>query len=434
MLKRILVLFLVLSLASAVTLEKSVEGESVLKEGEMVTVSLELQSDKSLQLLSLVDTIPYNFEPVNYPASCAEEGRELRCGYDIRIDTFSISYQLAAVESGKNIRIPGATLRYVNPETEVEESVVSNDIERQFFVGLPKISLNLTNFREDGLPSDGKILPNTEVSIVLQVKNPGSIDAQNLSLEVTSPLFSEEKSLATLRPDASTSFLLTGRAPSISQFSEGENSIAVMAAWTDVGGRSYAPAMESESFSFVRPDLFVTRDVEVKWKKEELLKPFISVAVEMENDGGAEADISLAQQLPETTELAVPAKGYIQDNVWRLEEKIGSGETKRFSIMIPTEKGTVDVPPLNVDYSDGRGNAYERVVIKTEEVEVEKTIWAILYKAAVEPLGDKAMPLAAVLLAFSLLSLYKVRNPPVMVASAAMAVLSALVLYTWYAV
>lgn len=433
MLKRILVLFLVLSLVHAVSLEKKVEGSSVLAEGDSLNVRIALESDSSLKLISLEDSIPQGFSARNYPSSCDVEGDTLRCEYDIQIDTFSISYQLIASDSGRNIRISGATLKYVNPETQVDESVVSNDIETAFFIGLPKIFLNLTNFQVDGA-SKSEVLPEAVASVVLQVKNTGSIDAENVSISITSPLFSETKKLDILRPDASTSFKLTKTAPQIASFSEGEATISVIASWTDLGKRQYAPAQDALQFVFVRPKLFVTRDVDVKWKKDEILKPFIQISVELENTGSAVANADIAQELPPSTEPAVTTQGFIENNVWKLGVDVEPGEKKRISIMVPAEKGKVDIPPLNVDYVDARNNIYERSIVETEEIEVEKSVWAMVYQAVVEPIGEKGVYAAGIIFLAALLLLSRLRNPPVMVALAVVAVVCALILYTWYVV
>jgi len=374
-----LLLLLLLSQVWALTVTKEVSGPELVDVNETLQVSIEVESDEPFLLERVEDEIPLHFVAVDFPSGCEQTGGELVCNFGYEVDRAVVNYRLRSVDVGYGV--------FGSPRVYYEGGVKTADYLRPYFVGRPKVDLNLEG--------NSTLLPGEDVVVSVELSNPGAkpLPVVVLTLNYTGGSLEEELSLS---PGESLrkSYVL-GKAGK-----EGGMDITATASW----GNS---STEKEfSVLYIYPEITVERKVAPIWRVEEgELRGRVLVTYRLSNRGTASGNASFLSG--RSLELS-------------------PGETK-----VVREVFSAKAPAEKVSITDARGSSYGTFYFPEETPELKKGFLALLYEGV-----GSSIPswLLLALLAGSLFFSTRFDNPTIKAGFFLLALVSAVLLYSQYSV
>ncbi len=374
----LLALFLLGFALAAPSVTKDVGGTSLLDFGDKLNVNLSFSGEG---LVTLRDPIPEEFSLLTAPALCTYSVGELVC--DLKgVELERISYTLVAVSMGERIIFERAMLDYT--DGAVTSTTVSNDIETIYQVGYPRINTTSTVLTINGEKKGLEVFPNSEIGLLVGLKNVGATEAKTIKAEIEHPsdwaiTGAKTVRFGSIKPGESVTASYSFKAPDISKLEAGQVSLQLQLSWYDNLKNNTIEGTEQFTLTQVKPDVRIQRTLSFEWKKEgELLdmngtlEPFVHITYTVENLGNAKAYLSIEQELPQLSGLSgdwgVPLQVEVEPE----------GKITR-SISGKTDEATVVVPAARATVQDEVGNDYPEFSFDSENVEIGSTLWSTLF-------------------------------------------------------
>mgnify|MGYP000461291002 CR=1 FL=1 len=317
--------------AMALTLQKTVTGAELVDLNDSLQVVLTIESQEPVRLESLTDPVPAHFMAVAYPSSCQPDESQLVCnmGQDFS-GTTTLTYSLVAVSTGYGL-IGGPTLTY-------EGGVKTTDFFRQYFVGKPRISLELEG--------ETTFLPGTPVIQAVLLRNTGVRAVNDARVEVTAGNFSLSRTFS-LNPEEMLRLSLElGNAPNT-----GTTKLEARVIWTN------QTTATSRTLLFVSPGMEATRTVTTHWQRDSQggqLQSQVKAVYQVKNNGTALGNFTFS-----------------------------SGES---FILEPGERRTVEqiypdkAPAVKLSLRDRQGTVHASLTFPEETPEAKKGFFVLLYE------------------------------------------------------
>ncbi len=389
-------LLVLLPLAGAVDVKKTVEGQTLLGFGESLNVTVKIDTEtRLLKLNQLTDPVPEGFAAsITETSYCSQKDAVVTCDFGAATvnGTYEVNYELVAISPVEKVPIKKAALHYTDPETPAFQlTKSSNSISELYAIGPPMINLTKAVI-VDGtvVVKELEVLPNSRIRIEFRLQNTGAIDAEEVGLSVTPPtgwsLSRTPESGFVLGAGESRLISVELSGPPMEKFSSGATSeISAIVTWSG-GKRTYSPVETRITLTQVRPQLVATRSASIDWKLVNgngngngSLEPQFSLSFELKNTGTSTAIVGVGQEPP-----AAGVSNVVKSNTAAWSEiEVKAGATKKL-----TMSGTVDkevqkfiiIPAATISYSDSKGNLYPYPAPPgTFELKVSKGIFETIF-------------------------------------------------------
>lgn len=386
-------LLVLLPLAGAVDVKKTVEGQTLLGFGESLNVTVKIDTETQLlKLNQLTDPVPEGFAAsITETSYCSAKESVVTCDFGAATvnGTYAVSYELVAISPVEKVPIKKATLHYTDPETPTFQlTKSSNSISELYAIGPPMINLTKAVIVDGTIVKELEVLPNSRIKIEFRLQNTGAIDAEEVGLSVTPPtgwsLSRTPETGFTLGAGESRLISVELSGPPMEKFQSGAASeISAIATWSG-GNRTYSPVETRITLTQVRPELVATRSASMDWKllngnKNGSLEPQFSVSFELRNTGTSTAIVRVGQEPP-----AAGVSNVVKSNTAAWSEiEVKAGATKKLTMSGTVDKGVqkfIIIPAATISYSDAKGNLYPYPAPPgTLELKVSKGIFETIF-------------------------------------------------------
>lgn len=437
-------LSVIVTVAGALDVQKTVEGQNVLDFGERLEVTIKMDTEtRLLKLDRLTDPIPEGFTAsITGSSSCSQQESNVICNFGAGAvnGTYAVSYELVAVSLVERVPIKKAALEYTDLESPTFQlTKSSNPISGLYTIGLPMVNLTKAVSVDGTIVKEIAVLPNSRVKIDFRLQNTGAIDAEAVALSVTPPadwsVPRTPESGFVLGAGESKLVNVELSGPQIDRF-ESVPLLEISATVTWSGGnRTYNPVETRIPVKQVRPAIVSNRHAGIKWKLAgNMLEPHFVASFDLKNTGTAKAIVSVGQEAPgDLGNVKLEPAGS-----WSSIE-LAAGESKRLTL-----SGTVTIidkqetskpiilPAASISYSDLKGNRYPYSVPEPLnsplELSVSKGVFETIFGATskVYPWGQFAAALLIFISAWGLKT-YGRENKHLMLAFGAIGILALLV-------
>jgi len=378
--RKLIMLLLLLSAAFSLEVSKTVTGEKIIDVNESLGVEIGISSTEPVVIEKIVDPIPAEFVAVDYPEACKQTEKDLVCSFgQVFQGEMKIEYKLRAISTGYGI--------IGSPQVFYEGGVATTDYFREYYVGKPKIELNVK----------GKttFLRGEKIVREIELKNAGVKAIENVTLEITAGN-TTKRYVVSLNPQE----------------------IKRMEVELGVAGESGALSVETcvkwngkeerygEVIVFVSPGIRAVRSVRVEWRlREGELVPVVVDTLLVENNGTARGNYTLST-----------------GETFALEP----GKRKK---MVKEYERTA--PAIKISVRDERGELYTTLSFPEQTPEIKKGFLVLLYEHVASQIPFW------VLAAIALISLYlafKFKNHLLKIALLTIFVIASLLLLSYFSV